>query len=90
MKATIDTIMRPKHVPSDAERRAALAIILAISEAIRELGQVPAGELYAVMMAKGMTLAQFEAIIGQLEGAKLVRRESSHLLTWIGPHGGVK
>lgn len=87
MKATIDTIMQPQRIPSEVERRAALAIILAVSEAIRELGEVPAGELYALMMAKGMTLAQFEAIIGQLEGAKLVRRESSHLLRWIGPHG---
>lgn len=85
MSVTIDSIMSPRHVPSDRERKAALLVALAVSEAIRELGQVPAGELYAAMMTKGISLQVFEAIIANLEGAKLVRREASHVLVWIGP-----
>jgi hypothetical protein len=69
-------------LPSSQEA-AALAVAKAVAEAIRELGSVPAGHLYAVLMAR-MSLETFEKIVGALVGAGLVRRDGSHLLTWTG------
>ena len=57
---------------------------LVVADAIQELGSVPAGHLYAAVMGH-MSLETFEGIVGVLVGAKLVRRDASHLLTWIGP-----
>ncbi len=65
------------------QTKAAMQIILAVGDAIRELGSVPSGHLYANLMGK-MSLAQYEAIIRTLKGAGLVE-ESAHLLTWVGP-----
>ncbi len=61
--------------------------VAAVAEAIRELGSVPAGELYAAMMPAGITLESFERIVGILTRAALVR-ESGHVLHWIGPNKG--
>lgn len=55
----------------------------AIAEAIRELGEIPSGHLYAQVMSR-MTLPTYEAIIDRLIGAELVSRQN-HLLKWIGP-----
>lgn len=61
----------------------AFAVTVAVAEAIRDLGQVPAGHAYAHVMAY-LSLEQFEAIIAVLVKQGLVRRDPSHLLTWIG------
>lgn len=58
-------------------------VVEALADTIRELGSVPAGHLYAATM-NYLNLAQFEAIIGKLVSQKRVRRDRSHLLTWIG------
>jgi hypothetical protein len=50
---------------------------------IQEIGEVPAGHLYAVAMDK-CSLAEFESCIAVLVDMKLVKRAPSHLLTWIG------
>jgi len=63
---------------------AAVRAVAAIAEAIRELGQVPAGHLYAKLMGS-MSLDQFEKIISILVKAGLVKRDASHLLHWVGP-----
>lgn len=83
----IDTILNPR-TPSAKDTNAALAVILAIAEAIRALGEVPGGELYARLCDK-MTISQYETIIGTLKNAGLVS-ESAHMLTWIGPELEVK
>lgn len=62
---------------------AALHVARAIADAIRELGEVPAGHLYAQVMAQ-MSLGTFEQIVGLLVDAGLVRRAPSHLLVWVG------
>jgi hypothetical protein len=56
----------------------------AIAESIRELGQVPSGHLYARLMGI-MDLHQYEQVIELLIDARLVERDRSHLLRWIGP-----
>jgi hypothetical protein len=55
-----------------------------IGSAIQELGQVPAGVMYAQLMGK-VSLEQFERMIGILVSANLVTRDTSHMLHWIGP-----
>jgi hypothetical protein len=63
------------------EIRAAVDTMAAVAEAIRELGSVPSGHLYARLMGH-MSLETYEKIVGTLKGAGLVKEES-HLLTWV-------
>lgn len=65
------------------QRRAALALVVAVTETIRELRSVPSGVLYATLMNK-MSIHDYNATIDMLKRAKLVE-ESAHVLTWIGP-----
>jgi hypothetical protein len=62
---------------------AAIEMAKAFAAAIRELGSVPSGHLYARVQDR-VSLASYEAIIDTLIRAKVVRRDGSHLLTWIG------
>jgi len=66
------------------QRNAVREVAIAIAGAIKELGSVPSGHLYARLMDQ-MSLATYEKIVGALIGAGLVRKEPSHLLVWIGP-----
>lgn len=70
--------------PTPEQVAAVLGMMKAVADAIRDLGQTPSGDLYAVVMGH-MSLATYEQIIDRLVKAKLVRRDPSHLLTWIGP-----
>lgn len=63
--------------------QASVNALLAIAEAIRELGEVPSGELYARLMGH-MDLETYESFIRRLVGAKLVENRG-HLLVWVGP-----
>jgi len=62
---------------------AALNTVAALAEAIRGLGSVPSGVLYAHVMSH-MSLAGYESAIGVLKRAGLVSEEN-FLLTWCGP-----
>ena len=55
----------------------------AVGDAIRELGSVPSGHLYAHLM-KFMSLETYNSLIGILKQANLVE-EKAHVLTWVGP-----
>jgi hypothetical protein len=70
------------------DREAQFRAVAAIAEAVRIAGEIPAGHLYAMVLDR-MPLAVFEEIVALLVRAKLVRRESSHLLVWIGQLKGV-
>ena len=65
--------------PNDV--KAALGILRAVADAIRELGEVPSGHLYAHLMSK-LSLEQYEQVIAVLKQAGLIT-ESNHLLTWV-------
>lgn len=67
----------------NAERQAVIEILKAVADAIRELGEIPSGHLYAQLMGH-MSLELYQKIIGALVAAKLVE-EQNHLLRWIGP-----
>lgn len=64
--------------------KAGLRMLAAVSEAIRDLGTVPAGTIYAQLMGK-IDEPGFERLIGVLVNAGLVKRDQSHLLHWTGP-----
>jgi hypothetical protein len=66
------------------EVRAALGVLMAVSETIRDLGEVPSGVLYSQLMG-AVSLSAYEKIIGTLKGAKLVEETPGHLLRWVGP-----
>lgn len=68
---------------TEQEVQAALDVIAAVGLCIKELGSVPAGHLYARMMGH-MSLEQFNTCIDRLVSSGLVKRETSHLLTWTG------
>ena len=71
--------------PATAKQlKASIMACGALAEAIREVGEVPAGTLYAACL-NVMSLEVFESFISRLVGAGLVNRTSEHLLRWIGP-----
>lgn len=63
-----------------------VAVILAVSEAIREAREIPSGTLYAVLCGR-MTFESYQGVIRTLKNAGLVE-ERAHLLRWIGPEVG--
>jgi len=65
------------------QAQAAFAVLTAVSEAIRTARQIPAGELYAVLMGR-MDLAGFDKLVAILVGSGLVEKRGD-LLRWIGP-----
>ncbi|MEQ1862834.1 MAG: hypothetical protein ABMA13_23170 [Chthoniobacteraceae bacterium] len=62
--------------------KALTGILLAVSEAIRSLGEVPSGHLYARVM-KYLPLEAYEAVIGILVGSGVVEKRGD-LLVWKG------
>lgn len=55
--------------------------MLAIAEAIKSLGSVPSGHLYARLMDK-MELDEYNTIIAALEHVGIIR-VTNHLITYI-------
>lgn len=66
------------------QRRAALEVVQVITEAIRELKEVPSGELYARLMPHGISIGNYQTFLDMLQGAKLIQVKN-HLITWVGP-----
>jgi hypothetical protein len=64
------------------EITAAIAILAAIADCVRELKRVPAGHLYTLLMTK-LTLAQFNEAIALLIQTNQVTREGDELI-WKG------
>jgi hypothetical protein len=60
-------------------------MIVAVSECIRELHEIPNGHLYAQLVGK-VSLVEYESLIRILINAKLVKQDRSHMLRWIGPN----
>jgi hypothetical protein len=73
---------RPYRNATHNDVKAALGILTAVADAIRELGEVPSGHLYANLMSK-LSLEQFEQIIGVLTSTGLVAESNAHLLIWV-------
>lgn len=67
------------------EISAAIQLLKAVADTVREVGEAPSGAIYAALMEAGISLATYQACVDTLKRAKLVE-ESNHLLTWIGPN----
>ena len=65
------------------QTQAAFGMVMAVRDAIRDLGEVPSGHLYARLMGH-MSLETYETIISILKEAKVVEETPAHLLRWIG------
>ncbi len=68
---------------ADQKARAALAIVQAIADTIREVGRIPSGHLYAQVMAH-VSFNDYSGTIRLLSDAGLVRETAAHELVWIG------
>ncbi len=66
------------------QKKAALEAVLAISDAIHDLGEVPNGHLYAQVMGY-LTLDQYMQILGILKRAGVIEESVAHVLRWTGP-----
>lgn len=66
-----------------AQIKASLNALMALADAIKELGSVPAGELYSVVMGH-LDQPTFDSMIGILCRSGVVSRSPGHLLTWKG------
>lgn len=62
----------------------AIAIVLAVSETIRELRAVPSGTLYAQLCGR-LTFQNYTALLRTLERAGLISISGAHEIRWIGP-----
>ncbi len=65
------------------QTHAALECIKALADAIKSLGSVPSGHLYAGLMGK-LSLDQYNQMIGILTRSGLVELTPSHVLNWKG------
>jgi hypothetical protein len=79
---------RPISRPSDLKGsvKAAVNVIVAVADCIRELRTVPSGHLYARLMGH-LSIDDYQSVIATLIRAGLVHEHPSHLLEWIGPSG---
>lgn len=62
---------------------AAAQAVLTVAAIVKEAGSIPSGHLYAHLMAVGITLEQYQAILQIMKRTGLVT-EQAHLLTWKG------
>ena len=66
----------------------AVELAIQIGGIIRDIGPIPSGHLYTMLMPV-MNLATYESLITLLVNQQLVRRGANHMLHWIGDdHNG--
>jgi hypothetical protein len=66
-----------------AEVKAALNIMLAVADAVRDAGRLPLGSLYATLSGHIASMSAFESLVRQLTNTGVVRREGNELV-WVG------
>jgi hypothetical protein len=71
------------NAPTKSQAAAAVTAVAAVAEAIRSLGSIPSGQLYAQVMSY-LTIEAYNRIIEILKRADLVAEEN-HVLRWVGP-----
>jgi hypothetical protein len=65
------------------EVKAGLSAVMAVGSAIRDLGSVPNGRLYAELMGQ-LSQESYNKVIDLLKRTGMVS-EDNHVLTWTGP-----
>ena len=68
---------------ASTQRAAAFQILAAITETIRDLKQVPSGELYARLMGH-MSFEAYQRILQTVQNTGLITVKG-HMITWTGP-----
>jgi hypothetical protein len=63
--------------------KAAVEIMKAVAGAIKDLGTIPSGHLYAQLMGK-MSLDSYEKMLSALQRMGIVSVDGNHLVTYIG------
>jgi hypothetical protein len=76
--------MKPSETQLRQQILAHVQMTAIIADTIQELKEVPSGHLYARVMGS-MSLEMYNFFIDTLIKSKVVRRDPSHLLVWIGP-----
>ncbi len=76
-------INNQKENPMTTKAAAALGIVRAIADTVKELREVPSGTLYSNLMAQGMTLQQYETVLDILKKARVIEVTPGHLVRWI-------
>lgn len=66
----------------EEKMQAAVQIMKAVAEAIREAGSIPSGHLYALLMGK-MSLGSYEKMIDAMQRMGIIKVDD-HLITYIG------
>lgn len=62
--------------------RNAIELVAAVGICIKDLKQVPSGELYSQICGK-VTIENYNLILDRLKSAQLIQVQN-HLITWIG------
>lgn len=76
--------MEAQATPPPTTKQDAVTQVLGIlAEAIKDLGSIPNGHLYAMVMSK-LSFESYTGCISILKRQNLIS-ESHHLLTWVGP-----
>jgi hypothetical protein len=68
---------------TSAEIKAALNVMLAVADAVRDAGRLPLGSLYATLSGHITSMSAFESMIRQLTNTGIIRREGNELV-WVG------
>jgi hypothetical protein len=79
----IDTVLGNTPRPTAAQLKAGLAVMVAVTETIREVAEVPSGHLYAQLCGK-MSLSAYESMVTTLVNTGLVKK-TGDMLKWTGP-----
>jgi len=64
------------------QQRAALGVVLALGEAMRDLSRGPSGHVFGNVIGQ-MSLVDFNAAIGALKSAGLIKEDPRNVLTWV-------
>jgi len=67
------------------EINAAIQLLKAVADTVKEVKEAPSGAIYAALMGVGVSLATYQACVETLKRTKLIT-ESNHVLKWVGPN----
>lgn len=82
MPALANSVL-PTSGPTPEQTKAALGVLLAVAETVRESKRCPSGVVYAALMGR-ITLSGYEKILGILKRSGLIEETKGHELVWIG------
>lgn len=63
---------------------AGVHIVIEVLRAVKEVGELPLGPMYAQFMARGWDLETFESMVRCVCNTKLAERTPHHTLKWKG------